>query len=116
MSPEEFADAIAEACKSEDGTIDGIQNTLSTPDYESEFGKKRMSSDIDGIQECREIRMTASYSDDDCVLMHYKVCMLLLYLLLLMNNMQKGGLYKGRMASSASANQSRELSFCLGHI
>ena len=76
MSPEEFAEAIAEACKSEDGAIDGIENTLATPDYESEFGKKRMSGDIDGIQECREIRMTASYSDDDCVLMHYKVCML----------------------------------------
>jgi hypothetical protein len=77
MSPEEFAEAVGEACHSQDGSIDSIQNTMSTPDYESNFGKTRMSSDLDGIQECREIRLTAADNgSDDYVTMHYKVIIL----------------------------------------
>ena len=63
MSPEEFSEAVGEACKSADGAIDGIENTLATPDYESYFGARKM----------KEIRMMASDTDDDCVIMHYKV-------------------------------------------
>lgn len=76
MSPAEFAAAIAEACKSQDGTIDAIENTFATPDYEKNFEKLRMSRDIDGITEIREIRLRDGDSDD--IFMEYKVCNLYL--------------------------------------
>lgn len=71
MSKEEFAEAVGKACKSANGTIECVENTLSTPDYESNFEKKRTASDIDGITECREVRL--SKSSDEYVLLHYKV-------------------------------------------
>lgn len=71
MSPEEFAEAVGRACTSENGTIDGIENTLSTPDYESNFGANRLRADFDGITEAREIRL--SYTCGDYVEMLYKV-------------------------------------------
>lgn len=74
MSPEEFAEAVGEACKSHDGTIDDIENTLSTADYESNFGANKMRADIDGIAECREIRLAEpDDGSNDYVLLHYKV-------------------------------------------
>lgn len=71
MSPKEFAEAVGCACSSANGTIDGIQNTLSTLDYESNFGANRLRADFDGITEAREIRL--SHSCGDCVEMLYKV-------------------------------------------
>ena len=59
ISPEEFASAVGQACKSVDGAIDDIQNTLSTPDYESYFCAKQMKTDFEGITVCKEIRMVA---------------------------------------------------------
>jgi hypothetical protein len=72
MSPEEFAEAVGEACKSANGAIDGVENSLSTPDYDAQFGSKRIRKDIDGITECREIRLSEGLSSDH-VMMHYKV-------------------------------------------
>lgn len=77
MSPEEFAEAVGEACKSANGAIDRVENSLSTPDYESQFGSKRIRSDLDGITECREIRLSAGLSPDH-VMLHYKVSSLCL--------------------------------------
>jgi hypothetical protein len=71
MSPKEFAEAVGDACSSVNGTIDGIENTLSTPDYESNFGASKLRADFDGITEAREIRL--SHSCEDYVEMLYKV-------------------------------------------
>ena len=76
MSPQEFAEAVGEACKTVDGAIDRIENTLATPDYESYFCAKKIKAEFEGITECKEIRMMAGDSDDDCVIMHYKVYIL----------------------------------------
>jgi hypothetical protein len=71
MSPKEFAEAVGRACSSANGSIDGIENTLSTPDYESNFGANRLRTDFDGITEAREIRLSCSCGD--YVEMLYKV-------------------------------------------
>ena len=72
MAPSEFAKVVGEACKSNDGSIDSIENTLATPDYESYFGQCKLRSDFEGVTECREIRLTNDDSDDS-VKMYYKV-------------------------------------------
>lgn len=71
MSPEEFSEAVGRACSSANGTIDGIQNTLSTHDYESNFKSNILRKDVEGITEAKEIRL--SYSCGDYVEMLYKV-------------------------------------------
>ena len=78
MSPQEFAEAVGKACRSENGSIDAIENTLATMDYESVFGARRMRADIDGISEVREIRLTRN-REGDGVIMHYKVCIIVCY-------------------------------------
>jgi hypothetical protein len=74
MSPEEFSIAIGEACKSMDGRIGAIENTLATHDYEANFHAKRIRKCIDGITECRELRVSAAADGSGKVVMHYKVC------------------------------------------
>ena len=71
LSPHKFADAVGKACKSKDGTIEAVENTLATPYYEANFEFRRMKADFDGITECREI-MSAS-NDNDGVVVYYKV-------------------------------------------
>jgi hypothetical protein len=73
MCPEEFAEAVGEACKTEDGTIDRIENTLSTPDYEGGFEAQRLR--IEGHSEVREVRLTHN-DDTGGVVLHYKVLLL----------------------------------------
>jgi hypothetical protein len=77
MSPAEFAEAVGEACKSQDGTIDRIDNCLSTANYASNFFSKRLGKTTNGFEEMRELRMTANPDADDEVLIHYKVGVLL---------------------------------------
>lgn len=77
MSPEEFAEEVGKACNSPNGMLDGIENSLSTPDFEKNFKKDRLSASIDGLAECREIRLSlggqsANDSPND-VHIHYKV-------------------------------------------
>ena len=79
MSPEEFAEAVGKACRSEDGTIEAIENSLSTMDYESVFGAERMRKDFDGLPEVREIRLTRD-ADTDGVIMYYKVKLNILFI------------------------------------
>lgn len=76
MCPAEFAEAVGRACKSQNGSIDGIENTLSTPDYEKSFYPKRMQ--FEGYQELREIRMK-SCDTTGGVVMHYKVILIYVF-------------------------------------
>lgn len=72
MSPQEFAEAVGKGCSSLDGSIDSIENTLATPNYEKNFFASRMRADFDGLTECRELRMSADKTSG-FVAIHYKV-------------------------------------------